>query len=132
MIYIVGCGQKKLKVMSYAKNMYIGPIFKKAYAYASLRTPDYKIFIISAKFGLIEPKKMIMPYNEKIGKNETITIDQVIDQATRFGIIDKEITILAGKSYCDFLSKVFKNKIDCPLNGLKLGYSEQFLSKGIK
>ena len=42
--------------------MYQGQLFKKSYLYAIKLNPD-KIFILSAKYGLLELNDIIEPYN---------------------------------------------------------------------
>jgi phage anti-repressor protein len=132
MIYIIGCSKNKLKKMDYAKNLYTGALFKTAYKYALKRTSEDKIFILSAKYGLIKHRELIAPYNEKIGKNESITIDSVREQVKRFGILDKDVTVLAGSAYTSFLEKIFSKPLYLPLKKLSLGYSLQYLKRGLE
>ena len=128
MIYIISCGSKKRDSICLAKDMYVGPLFKAALAYARARVPESNIFIISAKYGILRLNDVISPYNEKMGINGSITIDKISFQANQLGIVDQQITVLAGSAYTSFLRDVFE-KFETPLAGLSLGYSIQFLKR---
>jgi hypothetical protein len=133
MICIISCGFKKLKSPNRACDLYVGPLFKASMRYARLRFPDHKIFILSAKYGLIPSTQIIAPYDQKIGVNETITVDIMIDQAQRLGILNQDVMLISGKSYSDFVKKVFKDvKITNPIHNLTLGYAIQLLTNGSK
>ena len=132
MIYIIGCSKNKLKKMDYAKNLYTGALFKTAYKYALKRTSEDKIFILSAKYGLIKHRELIAPYNEQIGKNESITIDSVRAQVKRFGILDKDVTVLAGITYTAFLANIFNKPLHLPISKLEIGDAIHYLKRGLQ
>ena len=68
-VVLVSCVAKKADIpegsLLPAKELYVSPLFQKAYAYAESLTPDH-IFILSAKHGLLEPDELICKYNESL------------------------------------------------------------------
>ena len=64
-IALISCVAKKRDVPSTAKAMYVSPLFKGAYRYAKKIKAD-RIFILSAKYGLLEEDDSIEPYNETL------------------------------------------------------------------
>jgi len=62
-IVLISCTSKKRPVKSKAKDLYDpSPLFRKCFKYAELLKPD-KIFILSAKYGLLDLEKKIEPYD---------------------------------------------------------------------
>ena len=72
-IVLISCVAKKLNYKAKAKNLCISPLFKKSLAYAYLLKPD-KIFILSAKYGLIDLDEEIFPYNETLNEKSSYEI----------------------------------------------------------
>ncbi|MBT3727094.1 hypothetical protein HOG21_05450 [bacterium] len=64
-IILISCVSKKLNLKSKAKDIYVSSLFKKSLEYAELQNPD-KIFILSAKYGLLKLNKKIEPYNQTL------------------------------------------------------------------
>lgn len=64
-IALIGCVKKKTGYPCEAKDMYISPLFRGCYRLAK-RMGAEKIFILSAKYGLIEETQVIQPYNETL------------------------------------------------------------------
>ncbi len=63
-IVLVGCGKEKLDRAAKAKNLYTGPLFRKARAYAEQFGDEW--YILSAKHGLLNPETVTDPYNETV------------------------------------------------------------------
>lgn len=64
-ILLISCVSKKLNYKAKAKDLYISPLFKYNYQFAKSLNPD-KIFILSAKYGLIDSDDEIEPYDETL------------------------------------------------------------------
>ena len=60
-VVLVSCSKTKLQHPDKARNLYQGRNFKKCLKYAELLNPDF-IFILSAKYGLLELDTVIEPY----------------------------------------------------------------------
>lgn len=64
-IALIGCVKKKADAPCMARDMYISPLFKGCYRLAKKMGAE-KIYILSAKYGLIEETQIIKPYNETL------------------------------------------------------------------
>ncbi len=134
-IVLISCVKEKLKIPAKAKDLYISDLFKKSYRYAQLLKPD-NIFILSAKYGLLEPEQIIEPYNETLKDKSSTEIKEwsrrVISELDEKIDIDKsEIIILAGSKYYKYLLPYIKN-YKLPLGTLPFGSRLSFLKKQIE
>jgi len=66
-IILISCVSKKLNKKTRARDLYISPLFKYNLKYAKSLNPD-KIFILSAKHGLIDLNDKIEPYDKTLNK----------------------------------------------------------------
>ena len=133
-IVLISCVSKKLNHKSKAKDLYISALFKYNYQYAQLLKPD-RIFILSAKYGLIDPDDEIEPYDETLNtksRNEirewSLKILSDLNQKTN--LKEDEFIFLTGKNYRMFLIPKIKN-YEVPLEGLTIGKQLSFLKKSI-
>ncbi len=137
-IVLISCVKKKLigaKNVT-AKDLYISPLFKKAWAYANQLNAD-KIFILSAKHGLLNPESKIDDYDislvkAKVSERKDWTV-KVIEQMEQEGISlqDDKFVILAGKNYYDFLQEKL-NPDNCTFpyaNKGRIGHILRFLTQ---
>ena len=143
-IELISCVSKKLveakrKPVS-AKELYISPLFEKAWAYAErMVTSDDRIYILSAKYGLLSPEKEIKWYDETLYKQSVEKrrqwADEVLKNLRKEGcdLENDEFILLAGDIYCKYLlgkngirnaHQVYKE------NNLKgIGYILKYLSE---
>lgn len=129
----IACVKTKRSSRCKAKDMYISPLFKKAYQYALKFVPDDKIYILSAKYGLIHSSYMIDPYEKTLNaerdKERRIWAYNVIQQMKNSNIpLNASIMLLGGVNYTKYLSMVLKNA-SCPLKGLGMGKTLQWYNK---
>jgi hypothetical protein len=61
-IVLISCVSQKRTFRSKTKDIYISALFKKNLAYARRLNPD-AIYVLSAKYGLLDLKAEIDPYN---------------------------------------------------------------------
>lgn len=136
-IILIACGKEKRKEASKAKDLYQGSYFKKNLEYAYILSKKYKadIYILSAKYGLLDMDKIINPYNftlnnvnERYKKNWSYRVIKELDKKIKK--TDKVI-FLAGKSYNKYLKMYYKNNLE-PLEGLRIGEKMKKLNKLIK
>lgn len=133
-VVLISCVSMKLNKKSKAKDLYISPLFKMNLAYAKLLKPK-KIFILSAKYGLVDLDEIISPYNLTLN---TMKVKEIQMWAERVktqmkGKIDfkrDEIIFLAGERYRKFLMPLFKTT-RVPLVGLGIGRQLKFLKRKI-
>ena len=124
MIVFVACGAKKRDVTCRAEDMYLGYYFRMNLIYAKKLCPA-KIYILSAKYGVLELDDIIAPYNRNLNacrKQERkewayICYQQLKSKNVNF---DETAIFLGGQAYWQYLSKVFSNK-EVPFAHKKMG-----------
>lgn len=131
-IVLISCVSKKRNCKSKARDLYQSPLFKKEYEFAKARRPD-KIYILSAKYGIISEDEEIEPYDitlNEMKKNEISTwADMVVSKLqTLANLNEDEFTILAGEKYREFIIPHLK-KYNIPMRGMKIGQQLQFLTR---
>ena len=75
-IAILPCSQRKAKIATTAGNMYKSSLFILRKRYAKDVLGCDKIYILSAKYGLIEENEIIEPYDTKL---DTLSEEEYID-----------------------------------------------------
>lgn len=115
-----------------AKDIYISPLFKYNFRYAKSLKPD-KIFILSAKHGLLELEKKIRFYNKTLNQMPLTDVkkwaNEVISELEKVSNLKKDQFIfLAGKRYYENLIPNMVNH-EIPLKGLGIGKQLRYLKK---
>ena len=133
-LYLVACVSKKQAVPLPAHELYCSVWFKKACTYVKQKQAPW--FILSAKYGLLEPTRVIQPYDKTLIK---MSVNERRKWATRVAkglsqICQKgdRITILAGKLYrVDLIPylKAMDCKVEIPMFGLSIGKQLQWLTR---
>lgn len=130
-IGLISCVQKKGPVAAPAHDLYQSPLFKKSYAYAA-RHFD-KVYILLAKYGLVEPTRVIAPYEQSLNK---MTIAErllwaigVHRQLVPLLQPEDVVYFLAGLRYREPLAKMLPCKYEVPLKGLEIGYQLQWYNQ---
>lgn len=134
-IVLISCVSKKLSHKTRAKDLYISPLFKLNLAYAKYLNPD-KIFILSAKYGLVNLEEEIEPYNITLNAMRSKEIKKwasnVVEELSKVADLkNDEFVFLAGDKYRKFLIPQIKN-YKVPLEGLSIGRQLQFLKEKLK
>ena len=138
-IILISCASKKKQILEGeilpAKELYVGALFEKAWSYANKLNPD-RIYILSAKYGLISPNKQIGHYNETLLKypvtKQIKWSENVLLQLKKEGcnLEEDEFILLAGKVYYKYLlGNNGIKKYQLPYNGFKgIGFILNFLT----
>lgn len=131
-IALIGCAKQKANKPQKARELYISPLFVKSLEYAEKINVD-KIYVLSAKYGLVPIDKVIEPYEKTLNnmkKNERVEwANEVLSELSKVSDIMKdEYYILAGKNYYENIYKRLKN-VKIVMEGLQLGQRLQFLNK---
>ena len=141
-IALISCVSKKLELADgefvQAKDLYTSPLFVNAYAYAKQLGVD-KIYILSAKHGLLNEDDRIGWYNEtllnKSAKECKDWANKVLDELKVKGhdLSNDTFHLLAGKKYYQYLLGEGKiKKYVLPYAGLKgIGYILSFLKSNL-
>lgn len=130
----IACSKKKSQKPCKAKDMYLGDLFKKSYQYG--KSLGGEIYILSAKYGLLNPEDYIDPYNITLNnmtdRERKRWAYKVIKQCEKQGIyFNDKIIFLCGSNYRKYLQIKYRNSI-CPLKGMGIGEQLAFLNEEIK
>lgn len=117
-----------------AEDLYISPLFKINLAFSHSLKPT-KIFILSAKYGLVDLEQELEPYEQTLN---TMSAPEIKNWAEKVkeqmrGKIDfenDEVVFLAGEKYRKYLLSFFRN-VSIPLKGLSIGKQLQYLKHKI-
>ena len=131
-IVLISCVNQKLSHPAKAQNLYRSPLFRYNYKFAKSLHPK-KIFILSAKYGLLNPNKIIKPYNKTLLTMSSKAIKQwaiaVINQLGKVSNLKRDNFIfLAGEKYRKYLLPHI-SYFQIPLKGLKIGEQLEYLKK---
>jgi len=123
-IALISCVKSKKQIPCKTKDMYTSTLFHFAYKYAQHRKVD-KIFILSAKYGLLDENQLIEPYEMTLNtmKNSAILAwsNNVIKQLEKLtNLSDDNFIILAGDRYRKYLLP-YMNNYEIPMEGLSFG-----------
>ena len=99
----ISCVKTKRSLRCKAKDMYISPLFKKAYQYALQFVGEDRIYILSAKYGLIHSSQIIEPYEKTLNAERDaerkLWAYNVIQQMKGKNIsLDAHIMLLGGQT----------------------------------
>lgn len=134
---LVSCVSNKHIIPSPAQDLYLSDWFLKASAYAK-RVGD-QWFILSAKYGLLAPDKVIEPYNVTL---KTMPVHSRRSWAARViqdlkPILSQGDTVifLAGDAYRENLITPIENmgcRISIPMQGLRIGEQMRWLNNQLR
>lgn len=131
-VVLISCVSKKLPHRARAKDLYISTLFRGNMAYAK-KLKAQKIFILSAKYGLVAPEQYIDTYNQTLNTLGTAArkkwAEKVFMQLKKKTNPQKDMFVfLAGKNYRQFLAPHLKN-VSVPMEGLGIGKQLQYLKR---
>jgi len=131
-IALVACVSKKNDYARPARDLYISDWFLKASAYADLNSDQW--FILSAKYGLIDPNVVIEPYDETLNRmpvkaRRSWSKEVLADLIPQLNNGD-HIVFLAGMKYREFLVAPLQSRgfqVEIPMEGLRIGEQLRWL-----
>ena len=129
---LISCCKTKAKGKMPASELYISNLFKKSMAYAKSLKPT-KIFILSAKHGLLELDDPISTYDETLNSKKSDErkkwANKVIQKLTIKTDLNKdEFIFLAGMKYRQYLlPHIKRHKI--PMLGISLFEQPKWLQE---
>ena len=74
-IVLISCVKSKMNKPAKAKDLYISPLFKLNFKYAKSLNPS-NIFVLSAKYDLVDMNQIISPYEKTLNKMKKIERQQ--------------------------------------------------------
>jgi len=132
-IVLISCASKKLGHTAKAQDMYISSLFKKNLQYAKDLLKPEKIYILSAKHGLLKLETEIEHYNKTLNnmpsRDKTKWAENVYKQLKKETDINtSKYIFLAGYNYYKYLVQ----KLPCYeilMEGLQIGKHLQWLKE---
>lgn len=123
-VVLISCVAKKKPRKCKAKDLYDSTWFRYAWSYAQSLNPD-KVFILSAKYGLVDPEAEIEPYEETLNTKTNHEIFAWADTLLtslreRTDVTKDTFVILAGEKYRTYLVGNLPNH-DIPMEGMRIG-----------
>ena len=120
-----------------ARNLYTSPWFAKASELADRRADRW--FILSAKHGLLDPDRVIEPYDlslssMNVAERRMWAKGVVRSLVPRLNSSDR-VVLLAGKLYRENLVNTIHEhgcKVEIPMEGLRIGEQLQWLNERLK
>ncbi len=133
-IVLISCVSKKLSRKAPARDLYISPLFRLNFQYATKLAPS-KIYILSAKYGLVNIEDEIEPYNVTLinmsASERKKWATKVLVQLSECSDLRRDHFIfLAGNKYRQYLIPKLKS-YDVPMQGLPIGKQLQFLKRKV-
>ncbi len=127
-VLLVGCVKSKLDRPAPARDLYTSPLFRKERAYAEANGVPW--FVLSAEHGLVEPSRVIEPYELRLGSTDrgyrvAWGASVVEDLANVLGdLTSKRVEVHAGAAYVKAIRKLLTDAgatVVEPLEGLTMG-----------
>jgi hypothetical protein len=133
-VVLISCVSKKLPHAALAKELYVSALFQFCLRYARTLKPD-SIFILSAKYGLVDLEQRLEPYNDTLNTKRDAEIRHwaqgVLQQLQLKIDFERDIVIfLAGEKYRRYLVSQIKHT-EIPMFGLSIGRQLQFLKRAL-
>ena len=133
-ICLVACARSKAASRAAAKDLYVSSLFRKASAFASEHFDRW--YILSAKYGLLEPERVVEPYDKTLNnmtrQERKLWAREVLsDLLSRIAPGD-EITFLAGQRYREHLMLWLSargHSVHVPLAGMRIGEQLRWLTE---
>jgi hypothetical protein len=133
-IALVSCVKKKTTGAVRASELYTSNLFRQMRCYAESHSDAW--FILSAKFGLLEPQRIIEPYEQTLltmtAADRRRWWDQVRPQLLKTLPPRACVIILAGRRYRAQMEPFLISRgyrVEVPLRGLGIGKQLQWLKR---
>lgn len=135
MVVFISCVKSKQNKRCRAEELYISDLFTKELAYAKSLNPR-KIYILSAKYGVVELDDVLDPYELTLNKMKEQDrkrwayncYKQLQSKNIDF---DEKAVFLCGNNYRKYLMRMFKDA-EAPLKKLGIGKQLKFYKNHIK
>jgi hypothetical protein len=129
---LVACSKRKLGYKAKAKELYTGTLFKLSLAYARKLKAD-KVFILSAKYGLLDPERKIAPYDKTLKGMPARDVERwaagvAADLDKQTDLQGDHFILLAGNDYRKHLIPYLRS-FEIPLQGMRQGEQLSFLKR---
>jgi len=128
-VVIISCGALKLPHPAPAAELYVGQHFRAQLTAARALTPDARVFILSARYGLVRLADVIAPYDLTIGQPGAICAAHITEQARHMRLDhERRVIVLAPARYAALCRRTWP-ALETPLAGLGIGYQRAALAR---
>ncbi len=107
---IIPCGNAKLGKAAAASEFYTGSMFQDALRTARKLYTDDRIYVLSAKYGLVKLDQVLKPYNVKLGDKGSISPKKLSKMIKDLGI-EGTVTSLLPKQYHKLFTDAARNEL---------------------
>lgn len=136
-LYLVSCVSQKQRKPMAARDLYCSDWFRKARAYVEAQSGKW--FILSAKYGLVEPQEIIAPYeatlSEMSAAKRKVWADKVATELRPRCPRGTKVVVLAGRFYREHLVRMLSHwgcKPDIPLEGMGIGNQLSWFKRSLR
>lgn len=136
-IALVSCVNRKHCIPMPARDLYCSDWFRKASAYAMCIADEW--YILSAKYGLIEPYEVIEPYCQTLNDMPVVErrawAGRIWDEFKEKLKSGDHVIILAGARYREYLIKPIQDmgcSVEIPMAGLRIGEQLRWLKQKLE
>lgn len=136
-IAFVSCVKTKSATPELAEHLYISPWFRMAREYAKRSADQW--FILSAEHGLLEPGRLVSPYNWTLNglgsKLRQSWAMRVVSQMDEWGLKGGSALVMAGTNYRQFLMEPLMERfvrVDVPMAGLMMGQQLSWMKRQLE
>ena len=133
-VFLVSCVSEKHNRPMPACELYCSAWFQKARAFVARQVGEW--FILSAKYGLVAPDRVIAPYNETLNEKTVAERREWSKKVVQELLIrcptERLIVLLAGEKYREFLLPALSEvgfSVRVPMEGLRIGEQLHWLSE---
>jgi len=104
-VFIVPCGDAKLPHAAPARDLYTGSQFRYVFplADAAAQRTGGEVFILSALHGLVEPDRVLEPYNKKMGDPGSVPVWRLAEQVQALGLAHRDVYAFLARPYYERL-----------------------------
>lgn len=139
-VVLVGCGSDKAAAPAPARDLYTGPLFRKARAWAEAHGDAW--YVVSAQHYLVPPGQVLEPYDRKLGtgKDELRQVGWWIRRKLGEAELaatgrwpepsNTRLVVLAGDPYVRAVRTVWPEAED-PMAGLQVGERLRWLGQPV-
>lgn len=126
-IVLVSCVKRKHPYRAQAKDLYDSTLFRAQRAYAEHFGDQW--FVLSAKYGLLDPEVEIGPYEETLktasGQQKRLWSERVFADLQKHTRPTDTVIITAGEDYCRYLVPLLAGRgyeVRRPIKGVTMGF----------
>lgn len=133
---LISCGKRKAAQPRPARELYQGELFRKSLRYAEEVLEADRVFILSARHGLLPLDQVVAPYEQTLNRMSAAEVrawgERVLDDLRAEADLENDrFTILAGAKYRKHVVPALKH-CDVPIEGLRFGEQLRFFKEALQ